>query len=266
MKIIDLLTESARDVSIDEALEMAAPFLKKNEFAISHEIFLYRGMTNPLGKEIFVKTTDMDKPRRPRDMPRIVHAIFDKYMEDTFGLKYRSFAKFATGSLKNAETYGTPFIFIPIGDYKFCYSYKVKDPYNDVFASFMDLMRYIIPNVYKSDLEDMANDLNKYSLITNDDEIYDSLTVAGMKKDFHERFPRFYSAYENEADEDEDAQRGFERYIYEVVLPSFKLKETEDLREAAQSMNEVMIDCKSYIMIDATDNNSKKLKDFVRTL
>ena len=264
MKIIDLLTESARDVSIDEALEMAAPFLKKNEFAISHEILLYRGMTNPLGKEIFVKTTDMDKPRRPRDMPKIIHSVFDKYMEDNFGIKYRSFAKFATGSLRNAETYGTPFIFIPLGDYKFCYSYKVKDPYNDVFASFMDLMRYIIPNVYKSDLEEMANDLNKYSLITNDDEIYDSLTVAGMKKDFYERFPRFYRAYNNEADE--DAQHGFERYLYEVVLPSFKLKETEDLREAAQSMNEVMIDCKSYIMIDATDNNSKKLKDFVRTL
>jgi hypothetical protein len=85
-----------------------------------------------------------------------------------------------------------------------------------------------------------------------------------MKKDFYERFPRFYRAYNNEADE--DAQHGFERYLYEVVLPSFKLKETEDLREAAQSMNEVMIDCKSYVMIDATDDNSMKLVDFVHNL
>ena len=264
MKIIDLLNESARGVTIDEALEMVAPFLKKNKFAISNEMFLYRGIKNSIGNEIFVKATDMDNPRSPKDMPRIVHAIFDKYMEDTFGVKYRSFAKFATGNLRDADEYGKPFIFIPIGDYKLCYSHKVKDPYSEVFASFMDLISYIIPNVYKNDLGEMANDLNKYSLITNDDEIYDSLTVAGMTKDFYVRFPRFYNAYNNSADE--DAHHGFDRYIYEVVLPSFKLKETEDLGEAAQSMNEVMIDCKSYVMIAATHSNSKKLVDFVRAL
>lgn len=262
MKIFELM-DAETEESINECLKEAESFLKENKEAILQEHFLYRG-TRSHGKDFFMKKTRLDMERRPRDMPRRDHEIFDDYLNDKFGLKYRSFAKFATGNKKAADTYGKVFIFFPVGEYNFCFSDKVVDPYSDIFASFMDLIKFIKIKIFKNDVEEMGKVLKLHSLMS-EHEFEDSLTVKAMSQNYFETYPTFSAAYEGETD-DNDVVNGYRSLIYDVVLPSLNYTKTQVLFDAAKSQCEVMVNCKSYVMIHDTPENVKLIVEYTEKL
>lgn len=261
MKIFELMEDD--EESITEFLQAAEPFLKKNREAILQEYFLFRG-SHDYSKEYFLKKTRLDMERRPRDMPRKDHAVFDDFLNDKFGYKYRSFAKFATGNRKAADTYGRVYIFLPIGDYNFCFSDKVVDPYNDIFSSFFDLIKFIKIKIFKNDLEEMGKVLKQHSLMS-ERAFEDSLTVKGMSQNYFETYSAFSAAYEGETDEI-DAINGYSSLIYDVVLPALNYVETQDLQAAVKTNCEVMVACKSYVMIRDTPENVRAILDYTENL
>lgn len=263
MKIYELMEEEQE--SMESVLSEVVPFLKDYKDELLRGKFLFRGVErHSPPRQFFVKNTRMDMPRSPRDITRRDHALFDKFLNDQFGFKYRSFGKFATGNQKAASTYGVPHIFLPIGNFTICYSNKIEDPYNDIFAFFVDLVKFLKVQVFKNDLEAFGTKLKEYDLMT-EDEYEDSLTVRGMSNDAFRVYQTFHAAYDFET-EDPKILDGYSRFIEEVLFANCGYAETTDYMQAADALKEVMVDCKSYIMIDSSPESVERFQDYVRDL
>ncbi|KAA5842656.1 hypothetical protein F2A38_10640 [Pseudomonas chlororaphis] len=69
--------------------------------------------------------------RRPKDSPKAFHKIADQWFERNFGIPYRSKGLFLTSQLVSASTYAATvdhvMRIIPLSDYRYCWSPKVKD-------------------------------------------------------------------------------------------------------------------------------------------
>ena len=72
------------------------------------------------------------KDRRPLDTASEWHKWADDYFSKHFGWKARSEGVFATFDKIATMNYGNPYIFFPIGNYKYIYSPKILDFYNDI--------------------------------------------------------------------------------------------------------------------------------------
>lgn len=69
------------------------------------------------------------KDRRPTDTAPIVQDRIDSRFENLFGIRLRSNSSFTTKKPAFAQNYGKPYIFFPIGDYRFFYNEKIRDLY-----------------------------------------------------------------------------------------------------------------------------------------
>jgi hypothetical protein len=125
------LTESSGDTPLSEILTLiyqkCQPFLKdivaqKTQF----KYLPYSGRNN--NQDHFIKSIRSD--RTPKDMNQEVHAYLDNIFNHKFGFKARSNAIFITGYRSLAMGYGSNlYCILPIGNYKFIYSEKIKDLY-----------------------------------------------------------------------------------------------------------------------------------------
>ena len=99
------------------------PFLKElRKNGIKN--FLYRGTNKSL------KNMSMIIPRKnrePSDMRLGVHNELDNLFKKRFGWKPRSEGVFATFNYHIANEYGNPYLFFPIGEYKYIFSPKIED-------------------------------------------------------------------------------------------------------------------------------------------
>jgi hypothetical protein len=107
--------------------------------------FLYRGSKKRFETNIerFSSRTD----RRPVDMSLTKHEILDRIFEKKFGWKARSGGVFCSGHPSIAARYGTPYLFFPIGEYKYIWSPEIRDLYdyiNKKTPSFMDTDKDIV--------------------------------------------------------------------------------------------------------------------------
>ena len=94
---------------------------------------IFRGTKNvddTYTKGIGVKGSRID--REPLDTRRDVSKILDNCFEEKFGVKLRSSGVFASKLPTVASDYGRPFLFFPIGDYKYYWNPDVKDLYGDM--------------------------------------------------------------------------------------------------------------------------------------
>lgn len=85
---------------------------------------LYRGTKRK------VKDITKFKPRqerKPRDTPLEVHKYLDKLFSQKFGWKARSSGVFVCADKRVVKIYGTPYVFFPIGNYKYLWSPEVRD-------------------------------------------------------------------------------------------------------------------------------------------
>lgn len=70
--------------------------------------------------------------RHPRDMSIEVHRTLDELFENKFGIKVRSRGNFCTFDIETAKRYGKPFMFFPIGEFKYFWNPKVLDLYTEI--------------------------------------------------------------------------------------------------------------------------------------
>lgn len=92
--------------------------------------FFYRGSNTVvleyMGK--FKSRTD----RMPKDTPLWMHEILDKFFMKRFKWKVRSEGIFVNASKILAQVYGTPYLFFPMGKYKYAWSPHVQDLFDDL--------------------------------------------------------------------------------------------------------------------------------------
>lgn len=86
---------------------------------------LFRGLEDELTYGFGIKTVRTD--RRPMDTPGEVHDILDHLFLKKFGIRARRDTVFCTTTLWQAEEYGIPYYFFPIGDFRMIFSKDVMD-------------------------------------------------------------------------------------------------------------------------------------------
>lgn len=131
--------ETAKE-DIEEAIKLilkdCQPFLKECKIPI------YRGVMGV--EDVLMKNTPR-QDRRPKDMPEYLHKILDSLFQEHFGWKPRSSGVFCSAHLGQSQSYGNPFLFFPIGEYKYVFDsgiedlyVKLRDDYNIPFPKMSD--------------------------------------------------------------------------------------------------------------------------------
>jgi len=100
------------------------PFLKELG-TVNPPQFLYSGRKSLTGW--FEKDVRID--RRPMDTFWMIHRDLDDTFHKKFGWKPRSNGLFCTGSLNDAESYGTAYVIFPKGPFKIIWSRDIGDLY-----------------------------------------------------------------------------------------------------------------------------------------
>lgn len=81
--------------------------------------------TNIAGTDIFIGG-GYNENRVPKSTSRNIHDRLNQHLFQKFGIKFRN-GIYATGDYNQADDYGKVYRFIPVGDFKFCWSPKIKD-------------------------------------------------------------------------------------------------------------------------------------------
>jgi len=91
--------------------------------------------------------------RIPTSTSGKVHTDIDDYFYKEFGTRFRSNAIFVTGNLKEAMTYGKPYLIFPIGKYTFLWSDEIDDMflYSDILSRDVSKRKNDILNSYTTD-------------------------------------------------------------------------------------------------------------------
>lgn len=138
MRLLHYINEATDINKLTEIIDkFCQPFLKEFGKAYStaslSNSFIYRGMRTIPG-EYTVKKVRTD--RQPRFIDDRLHKFLNGLCKKLFGWNVRSEGVF-TGDYSKASNYGRPYIFIPMGNYKYVYTkdtYKVYQLYDLHFA------------------------------------------------------------------------------------------------------------------------------------
>lgn len=116
----------------NNSIENVVKTLKKNCKKFIKEIkfsknFLFRGHKS--FNELMIEKKRR-KDRKPKDLDIDTSKYFDVLFNKKFGWNVRSSGIFTTFDINTSEDYGNPYLFFPIGNYKYVYSYDVEDLYS----------------------------------------------------------------------------------------------------------------------------------------
>ena len=101
------------------------PFIKEMKSNNLHNWF-YRATEHHY--KIISKPIKPRKDRRPRNTPKELHEYMNKLFKKKFGWNVRSEGIFAGSDRNQLEyTYGDPYLFFPIGNYKYVYHPQMRD-------------------------------------------------------------------------------------------------------------------------------------------
>jgi hypothetical protein len=121
---------------------------------------LWRG-TEKRVKDIKIFTPRTD--RQPRDMDPGIHKYMDDMFKEYHGWKARSEGVFTTTDRRQSSLYGKPYVFFPIGNYKYLWNPKV----NDLMGNLKELLILDISDLDYSNNKDNLEDLIKGYKSTN---------------------------------------------------------------------------------------------------
>lgn len=132
------------DMSPEEAFMKALPKIKKECRPFIMEC-KKNGIEQPIwrgsGKRIKnLKKIRARKNRSPVDTPSEAHEYLDGLFKRFHGVYARSEGIFTTGSFNNAKQYGIPYVFMPVGKYRYFWSDNIQDLFSDV----VDIREYDI--------------------------------------------------------------------------------------------------------------------------
>lgn len=100
--------------------------------------------------------------RAPRDMPMELHEAIDDAFVRRFGWKARSSGAFACQERDETLNYGQPYMFFPIGNFKFVYS----DVYDDIYG-FLDKIVSHAYNKAKNKPKQKESDVAWYGSVSS---------------------------------------------------------------------------------------------------
>jgi len=132
MKFKKYITEDWIDDNIDAKpianvlKKNCAPFIKEMKSSNLHNWF-YRA-TGGYHYEDISKPIKPRTNRKPRNTPKEIHEYMDMRCKKKFGWKSRSEGVFVSSHRNALEmNYGEPYLFFPIGSYKYIYHPRIKD-------------------------------------------------------------------------------------------------------------------------------------------
>lgn len=239
MRTMEEATEFGELVS--PIMKNCQPFLK--DIAKGRYLdFLYSG--RKITQDFFERGVRSD--RKPTDTHMAIHNDLNKAFERRFGYPARSHSVFTTGSMSDAEQYGTPYAIFPLGKYKFLWHPDVGDLY-------LELTR-------KAD-GGIAQRLKGNPLLNHFRSKY-KMGATYKTEDEYDRYLSTLSAEEQEkasfvewikARNEVIEERGLEdynEYIEELVAEYTD----KSLVDAMDSQHEIMLTCKRYYGLNARDH------------
>jgi hypothetical protein len=120
--------EEVKDIA-EILMDNCAPFLKELK-KTQYKYMLYRGYKKDVSKSVeFVKPR---KNRRPKDTPLALHNLLDDLFKKKFGWKVRSEGVFVAPRNFPLSDYGRVYLFFPVGKFKYVWSPKVSDLYEEL--------------------------------------------------------------------------------------------------------------------------------------
>lgn len=247
---LEILLETFSKKEFGEALKKANPFFSINKEILRHGEFLYRGMKSDIKN--YEEFQSEKTPRAPVDTPLKYHKIADEAFQETFGFKYRSFGKFAIKSLSGSTHYGTPYVFIPQGDYQICHSDKVTDLFGTFFNGDDTVSALSLLYRSVSDDDTFIQLLKDYQLVTDEEAEGIVSALTSSETDFivsqlmKARKQGFLSTYDKAY---HDLSPNYIHFFKEQLFVAAKYKETQEI-ENIFTYSEVMVKCDSYLLIN----------------
>lgn len=201
-----------------------------------------------LETDFIVVTEDHKSPQEG------AHNYFGNYLDDFFnsnyGINFRKDSIYTT--LNGSSSYGSPFILLPTGSYKMCFSEDIYDWYMTWRKEIIDIVMYDIDTKYD---ENLVADIVFSVLESNEksiSEISNDLNRAFIKKGF------------NKEDSD-NLTSGIFSHIklkIEKLLSTYQV--ADNMQELPQSIsksnNEIMVVSKSYLLLNKKKIVSKSRK------
>jgi hypothetical protein len=139
VKLIQYLNEV--DVTDDFVPEKEQKLLLSNlskdvekEFLqlVANDGFIYRGKPKSKVNVGVIKKFTSRTDRKPLSTNEEVHKFMDDFFFKKFRWKARSEGVFTTPVETQADVYGLPYLFFPIGSYKFIWSPEIYDFFTDI--------------------------------------------------------------------------------------------------------------------------------------
>jgi len=240
---------------IDILKKDCIPFLKELKKTGRKKI-LYRGYYDFNSGIITKKKTRND--RTPKDMDETTSEYLDNLFKKKFGWYARSAGIFATANVFDTYEYGKPFLFFPIGKYKYIWSPVVNDLYTKI-----DNKGLSLEDVEERFSEDYEMEQGEYT--NNGSWEYDGIELeyaesrSEAKMEMMDNQELF--GFESWNDFDEDLLE----FIPDLTLEEFiEQKEEEieyhlkdlvssytnkNLKQAIQMKNEITFNCKEYYLV-----------------
>lgn len=127
MRLVEFNEESELRRYADIINHECRPFLDE---AKGYRFSVWRG-----ARELNIKLVKLLpahlEDRRPLSTNRDIHDGLNKAFVKKFGKPYRN-GVHASGNEYEVAAYGTPYVFMPVGKYSYCWSPIVEDIYNDI--------------------------------------------------------------------------------------------------------------------------------------
>ena len=229
-------------------LKDCKPFLKELKKSVSSiDSLFYRGYDNFNGGTYGFQKKKSRVNRRPRDTPLEVHEIFDDKFHDKFGWYVRTEGIFVTSNSSLARSYGTATIFFPIGKYKYVWSPKIEDLYNDLGSEYLEHVEGALKGNYDSDDSEYEYELeygeHGGSGHWNDEETEDEWIPDVEYEDWLEQ-------------KNADIIDEFEERLRKAI-DTFK---SNDMKGALKTRHEITFKCSEYYLVSYQDHYENLLK------
>jgi hypothetical protein len=234
------------------------PFLKELKKSNSpRDKFFYRGFHGGnLYSEIDKKKVRTN--RNPMDTPQAIHDILNKSFKKKFGWNVRGEGSFATSDKERAGGYGTPFLFFPVGKYKYVWSEEVSDLYQYLGGHHL---KYTV-DALNGAVYDIIQDYNfRYGENKEGEWYYDGEKVKSYPDGPHvfkdlgltiEEYDREKLKWIPDVNIDDYVYQKRNETIDEFeksVNRAMKTYQTNNMRDAMISQSEVVFKCKEYYAV-----------------
>lgn len=221
------------------------------------KLFFYRGIKH-FGNDIISRTPRTD--RKPKDMPKKSHLIFNECLYNRFGWRPRTEGVFATNSPQLSKEYGKTFVFFPFNGFKYVWSPLIEDAYEYANRDFGLPYQYVkkfeasTGKGYWINQDGIEEDnIGKYYPYRAY-RLFDENTFSGKDNDIREL--EYEICFERDGKHVSEEWRwvpdiSFEEYLKDYFIKLVKEYRNRDIEKCLEIMesNEIMFKCSKYYLI-----------------